>query len=65
MNPTQNRPAVASHQRFAYQAITQRPDFTWPGGRRLAVYLGFNVEHFAFGEGLGLAWHRLHHSPMC
>lgn len=53
MNPAPNRPIVASHQRFAYQAITQRPDFNWPGGRRLAVYLGFNVEHFAFGEGLG------------
>ena len=23
--------------------------------RRLAVYLGFNIEHFAFGEGLGAA----------
>jgi len=24
-----------------------------PGGRaRLAVYIGFNIEHFAFGEGL-------------
>ncbi len=53
MSPAPNRPTVASHQRFAYQAITQRPDFTWPDGRRLAVYLGFNVEHFAFGEGLG------------
>ncbi len=39
--------------RFDYSAITQRPDFCWPGGKRLAVYLGFNLEHFAFGEGLG------------
>ena len=32
-----------------------RPDFRWPGGARLAVYIGFNIEHFAFGEGLGAA----------
>jgi hypothetical protein len=25
----------------------------WPNGARLAVYIGFNVEHFAFGDGLG------------
>ncbi len=44
---------LATHGRFSYRAITQRPDFTWPGGKRLAVYIGFNLEHFAFGEGLG------------
>lgn len=39
--------------RFAYSAINARPDYRWPNGARLAVYLGFNLEHFAFGEGLG------------
>jgi peptidoglycan/xylan/chitin deacetylase (PgdA/CDA1 family) len=39
--------------RFAYSAIHARPDYRWPNGARLAVYLGFNLEHFAFGEGLG------------
>ena len=39
--------------RFPYSAINQRPDFIWPDGKRLAVYIGFNLEHFAFGEGLG------------
>jgi peptidoglycan/xylan/chitin deacetylase (PgdA/CDA1 family) len=43
------------HERFPYSAITRRPDYSWPGGRRLAVYLGLNLEHFAFGEGLGAA----------
>jgi peptidoglycan/xylan/chitin deacetylase (PgdA/CDA1 family) len=46
-------PALPSHGRYAYRAITQRPDYDWPGGKRLAVYLGLNLEHFAFGEGLG------------
>ncbi len=46
-------PTLRSHQRFDYQPITGRRDYDWPGGARLAVYLGFNLEHFAFGEGLG------------
>lgn len=44
---------LADHQRFSYSAINDRADFHWPNKRRLAVYLGLNVEHFAFGEGLG------------
>jgi peptidoglycan/xylan/chitin deacetylase (PgdA/CDA1 family) len=44
---------LPSHGRFNYQPITRRPDYRWPGGTGLAVYLGFNIEHFAFGEGLG------------
>ncbi len=44
---------LADHGRFGYRPITQRPDYTWPGQTRLAVYIGFNIEHFSFGEGLG------------
>ena len=44
---------LRSHGRYAYSAIVGRPDYSWPGGKRLAVYIGFNVEHFDFGEGLG------------
>jgi len=44
---------LRDHDRFAYRAITDRPDYSWPDGKRLAVYLGLNIEHFAFGEGLG------------
>lgn len=43
------------HDRFDYLPITRRPDYVWPNGARLAVYLGFNLEHFAFGEGMGAA----------
>jgi len=45
--------ALPAHDRFDYQPITKRPDYAWPNGARLAVYLGFNLEHFAFGDGLG------------
>ena len=39
--------------RFSYSPIHARPDYCWPNGARLAVYVGFNLEHFAFGDGLG------------
>ena len=45
-------PVLASHGRFGYSAINARPDFDWPGGRRLAVYVALNLEAYAFGEGL-------------
>lgn len=41
------------HGRFDYLPISRRDTYRWPNGARLAVYLGFNLEHFAFGEGLG------------
>ena len=44
---------LTSHERFPYQPIVGRPDYHWPDGNRLAVYIGFNVEHFEFGQGLG------------
>jgi len=47
--------ALPAHGRFGYRPITQRQDYRWPNGAGLAVYLGFNIEHFAFGEGLGAA----------
>jgi peptidoglycan/xylan/chitin deacetylase (PgdA/CDA1 family) len=46
---------LPEHGRFGYRPITRRPAYRWPGGAGLAVYLGFNLEHFAFGEGLGAA----------
>jgi peptidoglycan/xylan/chitin deacetylase (PgdA/CDA1 family) len=46
---------LRSHGRYGYSAITRRPDYRWPNGARLAVYLGFNIEHFEFGAGLGAA----------
>lgn len=44
---------LPSHGRFGYSAITSRPHYRWPNDAGLAVYIGFNIEHFAFGEGLG------------
>jgi len=44
---------LKSHNRFEYSPITERPDFSWPQDRRLAVYIGLNLEHFDFAQGLG------------
>ena len=48
---------LRSHGRFEYSAITTRPNFSWPEGRRLAVYIALCMEHFSYGEGgLGLSY---------
>lgn len=47
---------LASHNRFPYSPIINRPQFTWPNGARLAVYVANCVEHFSYGEGLGLPY---------
>ncbi|MGY4803216.1 polysaccharide deacetylase family protein [Teichococcus aerofrigidensis] len=44
---------LPSHGRYDYHPWPGRPAYAWPGGARLAVYLGLNLEHFAFGQGLG------------
>ena len=41
------------NRRYPYSAIINRPDYCWPNGSKLAVYIGLNIEHFAFGKGLG------------
>jgi allantoinase len=45
--------SLSHHDRYDYAPITRRPVYDWPNGRRLAVYIGLNLEHFAFGGGLG------------
>jgi len=44
---------LPTHGRYSYSGIATRPTYDWPGGKRLAVYLALNLEHFAFGECLG------------
>lgn len=54
---------LKSHGRYDYSAISARPDYSWPEGKRLAVHLCLNVEHFAFGEGLGNDYAAPHPAP--
>ena len=40
---------LPGHKRYEHSNILTRPDYTWPGGKRLAFYIALNIEHFAFG----------------
>ncbi len=46
---------VNEHHRYPYSSIVSRPDYTWPNGCRLAVYVALNIEQFSYGEGKGAA----------
>lgn len=44
---------LKAHDRYGYSPLPERPDFTWPGGKRLSVSICNNVEIFSFCDGLG------------
>jgi allantoinase len=48
---------LPSHGRYDHSGIVARPTYEWPGGRQLAFYIALNIEHFAFGAGLGMDPH--------
>jgi peptidoglycan/xylan/chitin deacetylase (PgdA/CDA1 family) len=35
---------------YEYWPIIDRPPIEWPGGKRLAVYVGLNIEHYETGK---------------
>jgi len=45
---------LPTHGRYEHSNILTRPDYAWPGGKRLAFYVALNIEHFAFGAGIGM-----------
>jgi peptidoglycan/xylan/chitin deacetylase (PgdA/CDA1 family) len=40
------------HNRYRFSSINERKPYSWPDGKRLALYIALNIEHFAFGAGL-------------
>jgi allantoinase len=44
---------LPKHDRYDYSALGSRPDYSWPGGKRLAVCICNNIEQFGFLSGLG------------
>src|ERR1700681_1220677 len=44
---------LPAHGRYLHSSIEKRPLYDWPSGKRLAFYLGLNIEHFAFMAGIG------------
>lgn len=49
--------------RYNYSPVTQRADYSWPEGKRLAVYLALNVEQYKFGDGEVEELVRSRHQP--
>jgi peptidoglycan/xylan/chitin deacetylase (PgdA/CDA1 family) len=43
---------LPSHSRYAFSAITERPDYRWPNGAGLALYVALGIEEYRFGDGL-------------
>jgi peptidoglycan/xylan/chitin deacetylase (PgdA/CDA1 family) len=43
---------LPTHGRYDYAPITKRPDYRWPNGTGLAVYIAVGIEEYAFGEGM-------------
>ena len=45
-------PLLPRQKRYAKAIKPGRPEYTWPEGKRLAVWFAMNIEVFAFGEGV-------------
>jgi allantoinase len=50
--PVGRKTMLTTHGRYPFSAITDREDYCWPTGQRLACYVALNVEQYSFGEGL-------------
>ena len=48
---------LPGHGRYDFLPITRRHHYNWPNGKSLAFYIAINIEHFAFGAGLGMDPH--------
>jgi peptidoglycan/xylan/chitin deacetylase (PgdA/CDA1 family) len=44
---------LPKHGRYEFSAIVDRPDYSWPDGKRLAFCAVTNIEVYAFGKGTG------------
>lgn len=45
--------SLPTHGRFDYSPLPKRPNYDWPDGKRLAMYVAVNVETFGFGMEIG------------
>src|SRR5687768_2174379 len=45
---------IPRQTRYARSIIEGRPDYSWPGDKRLAFWISTAVEVFGFGAGLGV-----------
>src|SRR6266511_1843009 len=50
---------LRTHGRYAYSNITKRPDYSWPDGKRLAVYMAVNAVTHAWRRNPRTQHHQL------
>ncbi len=43
---------LTTHGRYEFSPIDERPDYSWPDGKRLAVYIALNVEQFGWDKSV-------------
>jgi peptidoglycan/xylan/chitin deacetylase (PgdA/CDA1 family) len=43
---------LPTHGRYEFSPITERPQYRWPNGTGLAIYVALGVEEYRFGDGL-------------
>jgi hypothetical protein len=43
---------LKKHNRYDYSPLPERPDFSWPNGKRLAVCINNDIEVFSFLRAL-------------
>lgn len=44
---------LPTHGRFQFSALPARKNYSWPNGKRMAMYVALNVETFGFGMETG------------
>ncbi|MDQ1623179.1 MAG: allantoinase [Actinomycetota bacterium] len=42
--------AIIEQELYDYSPIVERPPLDWPNGKRVAFYVGLNIEHFHLGK---------------
>ena len=43
---------LTTHGRYEFSPIDERPDYSWPDGKRLTVYIALNVEQFGWDKSV-------------
>ena len=56
---------MTNHGRYPFSALPDRPDFDWPEGRRLAVYIGMNSNASRSATASARSSRRAGRSPTC
>jgi allantoinase len=54
---------ISVEERWAYSPIATRPTFSWPDGKKLALWIAVNIEHYEFIPERPAAWPRLGTPP--